>query len=366
MRTTVGALAIALVLAGCGGPPGGDTGAAPATRYPVEIASVVSEAPQRSLSAPAALEAIETVRIAARVSGVVDRVLVREGDAVQPGQAVAEIDAERYRLAVDAARADLARAQAVRDDAAAGLARRERGAREQPGLVSDEELAQAKARSMQADADVAGATARLARAELDLRDAQVRSPVAGVVQSRQAATGDPLQPGSPIATVIDRSEVRLRFAVPAADAAEVRPGLAVAFRVAGEAAERAASVVLVGEAADARTRLVEVVARVVRPGEVRPGTFAEAHIDLPPGLPRLLVPDLAVRPSEKGCLVWVVDGGGDTATVRERTIAMGARTRDGRIEVLSGLAAGDRVVVRGGEALHAGAPLAIAGNKAGK
>ena len=354
-----------LALAGCGAPQG-DTGAAPATRYPVEVTSVVSEPPQRRITAPAALAAIETVRIAARVSGVVDRVLVREGDSVKPGQAVAEIDAERYRLTADAARAELARAGAVRDDAAAGQARRERGAREQPGLVSDEELAQTRARTMQADADVAAATARLARAELDLREAQVRSPVAGVVQSRSAATGDPVQPGSPIATVIDRSEIQLRFAIPASDAAEVRPGMAVAFRIAGESADRAAAVVLVSEVADARTRLVEVVARVAAAGEVRPGVFAEARLDLPPGAPRLLVPDLAIRPSEKGYLVWVVEGAGDAATVGERTVTMGARTRDGRVEVLAGLSAGDRVVVRGGEALRAGVPLAISEAKAEK
>lgn len=357
-------IAIAL-LAGCG-PAQQDSGAAPATRYPVEIATAVAEPALRSVVAPGALAAIETVRIAARVSGVIDRVLVREGDAVKPGQEVAEIDAERYRLAAVSARAELARARAVRDDAAAGQARRERAAREQPGLVSDEELAQTRARTMQADADVAASEARLARAELDLADARVRSPVAGVVQSRSAATGDPVQPGSPIATVIDRSEIQLRFSVPAADAAAIRPGAAVAYRIAGESADRAASVVLVGDAADPRTRLVEVVARVASPAEVRPGAFAEARIELPPGAPRLLVPDLAIRPSEKGSLVWVVAGAGDAATVHERTVTAGARTRDGRIEVLAGLDPGDRVVVRGGEALRDGVPLAISEARAGK
>jgi multidrug efflux system membrane fusion protein len=180
--------------------------------------------------------------------------------------------------------------------------------------------------------------------------------VAGVVQARLAATGDAVQPGSPIATVIDRSEVLLRFHVPLADAPLVAPGQVVAFRTPADAADRGARIRLVGETADPASRQVPVLAVVDDPAGVRPGAFASVRCELPPGPARVLVPDLAVRPSERGWLVWLaVDG-----KAREQRVQVGSRTRDGRIEVLAGLAPGQQVVVRGGDALRDGVTLAIA------
>ncbi|MEK7412332.1 MAG: efflux RND transporter periplasmic adaptor subunit [Planctomycetota bacterium] len=338
-----------------------DPGPKAATRYTVETAIARSEAPQRSLTAPASVSARETARIAARVSGVLDRVLVNEGDLVRRGQSVADIDAERYRLTAAGAAADLQRARAVRDDAAAAQARRERAAREQPGLISEEELVQVRARTTQAEAEVAAAESRLARAQLDLNDAKVPSPIEGVIQARNAVAGDAVQPGTPIATVVDRSVVLLRFPVPVSDAIAIKPGMEVTFTIAGDPTVRRSNVILVGEVADSRTRQVDIVARVreTDTAAVRPGSFAEARIDLPAGQPRVLVPDLAVQPSEKGYLVWSVSGSGTTTQAIQRRVTVGSRTRDGRIELLTGLVAGDVVVVRGGEALREGALLDV-------
>ncbi len=353
-------LAAVLALAACG-KPAAQADAAPATRFSVEVATATAEPEQRSLTAPGQLSARETVRITARVAGVLDRILVEQGDSVTAGQAVAEIEPERYRLAMVAAEAQVARARASQDDAASQQRRREAAARQQPGLISADELAQVSARTAQAAAEVAGAEASLQRARLDLADATVVSPVAGVIQERLAETGQPAMSGTAIATVIDRSRILLHSSVPAADAARLRTGLQVAFKVPGESAERSATLILIGEAADPATRLVPLVAQVADQdaAQVRPGTFASVRIELPPGQPRILVPDLAVKPSARGFLVYVVEGSGDQAVVRERRIGMAGRTRDDRVVIGDGLTAGDVVVSRGAEALRDGAAITI-------
>lgn len=354
------ALAV-VVLAACGKPPA-DAAGEPAKRFRVEVATAVAEPEQRTLSAPGSLAARETVRLTARVGGVIDRVLVQEGDRVAAGQVVAEIEAERYRLGVASAEAQVARAKAARDDAASQQRRREQGAAQQPGLISDDELAQVRARTAQAAAEVASAETALQRAQLDLADARVTSPVAGIIQERLAETGQMANPGTAIATVTDRSRILLHTTVPVADAALLRTGLPLAFRVPGEAVDRTAVITLVGEAADPATRLVAIVAQVADAdaAAVRPGSFAAVRIDLPPGAARVLVPDLAVKPSSRGFLVFVVEGSGDHAVARERRITMAGRTRDDRVAVADGITAGEVVVARGAEALRDGSPLALA------
>lgn len=356
-----------LLLAACG-----KTATVPvseaAKRFSVEVTAAVAEPELRSLSAPGSLRARETVRITARVSGVIDRVLVQEGERVAAGQAVAEIEPERYRLGLASAAAQLARAQAVREDAASQQRRREQAAKDQTGLISDDELAQVRARTAQAEAEVAVAAAALSRAQLDLADARVTSPVAGIIQERLVETGQLATPGTAIATVIDRSRILLHASVPVADAARLRPGLPVAFRVPGEVEDRSASLTLVGEVADPATRLVAIIAQVADADAagVRPGSFAAVRIDLPPGPPRVLVPDLAVKPSAKGFLVYVVEGQGEAAVARERIVTMAGRTRDDRIALASGVRVGEVVVTRGAEALREGSPLTIIAAPSGK
>lgn len=360
MRGAAAAAAVALALAGCGSPE--SAAAAPAERrHAVDVAAAVAEPPSREVAAPGQLEAVETVRIPARIAGIVERVLVQDGDAIAPGQAVAVLDAQRYRLAAEAARARRARAEALRDDAAAQLRRREAAAAAQPGLLSDDDLAQVRARAAQAEAEAALAAAELAGAELDLADTRVTSPIAGTVEARLVASGDAVQPGSGVATVVDRSRILLRTHVPAGDAALLRPGLPAAFRTDGAPADGNATIILVGAAADPATRLVAVVAQVAAADAagLRGGAFASVRIALPPGPPQVLVPDLAVRPSARGFLVYVVEGPPGAEVARERRVTLAGRTRDGRVAVAAGVHAGEVVVARGAEALRDGAPIDV-------
>jgi hypothetical protein len=103
--------------------------------------------------------------------------------------------------------------------------------------------------------------------------------------------------------------------------------------------------------------MVEVLARVdeATGGDLRPGAFAEVTVPVGSAREAPVVPQTAIRPSEKGFLAYVVEG----ETARERVLQLGLRTADGRVEVRDGLAVGERLVVRGAEALTEGAGVAV-------
>jgi multidrug efflux system membrane fusion protein len=347
-----------LLLSACGGPGSAPPAKAEAPRYPVQVAQAVARPVQVEVTAPATVSPFEEVQVTALVAGAVARVLVREGDTLAAGQAVAEIDPERFAIQVEQARAAQARAQAVADDARIALGRREELGRT-PGLVSATDLDQARARFAQAEADQARARADLAAAELDLRRSRVLAPAAGVVQERSVATGQYVQPGARLATLVRRDPLLLRFAVTTTDAALLKAGQEVAFTADGTPGGFRARILLVSESADQRSRQVPVVAEVLPEGAaaLRGNAYAKAVVAVGSASPLVVVPDLAVRPSERGFLVFVLAA--DRRSVAERSVRLGARTRDRHIVVEGGVAAGETVVVRGAEPLRDGSLVQV-------
>jgi len=369
-------LAVAFWSAACGGNKGASAGkpAREAVRFPVEVATVESRSVEYSVKAVGSVEAFEQVAVTARVAGVVERVRFQEGDAIRPDTVLAEIEPERFRLAADSARAALAKAEAGAAEARNGLERRQAVNAKNPDLVRGEEVDAWRTRLASAQAEVAQATSALALAELNLRDAFVRAPVAGVVQTRTVETGQYAQPGVVLATLLRREPLLLRFRVPESEAAPLGVGHQARFRLRGSrgtnegggatgavgAAETplyTATITLVGAAADPRDRMVSVIARIDDPSrqELRPGAFAEVEVPVGGTMPRPVIPQTAIRPSDRGFLAFVVE----EETARERVLELGLRTADGRVEVRSGLAAGERLVVRGAEALRDGAKVVL-------
>jgi len=347
-----------------GGPAGaGSSGAGAmnkaAQSFPVQVEAVTARTLGFAGRAVGTLEPFERVQVTARVTGVVDAVRFREGDVVSKGQVLVEIDTARYALAARAAQARLERAKAALAEADAGLARREAADRASPGLIKGEELETWRGRVATTRADVAVAQVELERAALDQRDATVRAPIDGILETRDARTGQFAQPGTLVATLLRRDPLLLRFALPEAEAGPLSPGGTVTFRVSGLVGERAATIRHVAGTADPQTRMVPVVAEVagdaVDAAALVAGAFAE--VDVPLGAPRTanVIPQSAMRASERGFLAFVVEG--DVA--RERILTLGQRTPEGGVEISDGLKVGERLVIRGAEALRDGASVRV-------
>jgi multidrug efflux system membrane fusion protein len=327
-------------------------------QFPVEVAPVEVRDVEYSVSAVGSVEAFERVQITARVAGVVERVSFTEGQDVKKGDLLAEIEPTRYSLAVNAAKAALEKAEASAAEARAGAQRRAAVNEERPGLLPAEELETFQTRARTAAAEVNAAKAALAQAELNLRDAYVRAPMDGVLQTRTVQTGQYVTPGHVMATLLRRDPLLVRFRVPEADVARIKPGMTARFSVRTDSRAYSAKITHVAAAADDQSRMVPVTAEVAKEDveALRPGAFASVTVAVDASKGSPVIPQTAVRPSERGFLAYVVDG--DKA--RERVLELGMRTADGRVEVREGLKPGEQLVVRGSEALKDGVAVRIA------
>jgi multidrug efflux system membrane fusion protein len=326
--------------------------------FPVEVAPIEIRDVEYSVSAVGSVEAFEQVQITARVAGVVERVGFTEGQTVKKGEVLAEIEPTRYSLAVDAAKAALEKAQASASEAQAGAQRRAAVNEQRPGLLPAEELESFQTRARTAAAEVSAAKAALDQAQLNLRDAYVRAPMDGVLQTRTVQTGQYVQPGHVMATLLRRDPLLLRFRVPEADVGQIKPGMEARFKVRSDSRTFSAKITHVAAAADDQSRMVQVTGEVAREDieALRPGAFASVTVPVGVSKGSPVVPQTAVRPSERGFLAYVVEDG----RARERVVQLGLRTADGRVEVREGLKPGERLVVRGAEALKEGAAVRVA------
>jgi membrane fusion protein, multidrug efflux system len=329
--------------------------------FPVEVAEVIPRQVEYAVTAVGSVEAFERVEVTARVAGAIERVLFSEGEVVQRGETLVEIEPERYRLAVTSAQANVEREMAALSEARAGLERREAASQKNPGLIRGEEIETWRTRARSAEAAVSQARAALEQAKLNLRDALVRAPVAGIIQTRTVQTGQYVQPGAVLATLVRRDPLLLRFQIPEHDSARITPGMLARFRVAEDPREHTARIRHVAESASASSRMVAVTANIedTNRASLKPGAFAQVTVPIGSNASAPVIPQTAIRPSERGFLAYVVENG----KASERILSLGMRTADGQVEVREGIRPGERLVVRGAEALRAGADVRVEGDE---
>lgn len=409
-------LFLLVLAAGCGKdapasrtPAGGPPPAAKGPRaFRVTTTSVSARALTYEIAAVGAVEAADTVPVSARVEGTLSALAFDEGVAVTAETVLAEIDRDRYALEVRQVeaeiarqesavaravlqiaqsestitrmRAQIARAEAACAEARANLDRRRELQSRDAGAVSREELATFEAAVAKAEAELeisrgsetesaaalkvvqaqadeartvlAQAQVRLDLARRDLDDARVRSPIAGVVQTRHVTNGQWVRVGDRIATLVDVSRLRLRFRVDEAESVRLNLHQAVTFRVKAWP-ERAfdAEIFHIQATADPATRMVECLAEVARTDAgLKPGFFATVRMVVGRSEQAIVIPDESILPTERGFVAFVVEDG----KARRRDLIAGLHTPDGGVEVLGGLAVGEQLVVQGAQMLQDG------------
>lgn len=314
----------ALALAGCGGAPdSSDSG-------PATVVTTVLEAVawQDRIEALGTARANESVTLTAKVNETVVRVEFDSGDLVEAGQVLVDLSGRVELAGLEEARAALQEA--------------EQQYRRQQQLAEQKVIAASQLDTQRAARDAARARMDAIRARL--ADRVITAPFAGVLGLRQVSPGTVLSPGDPIATLDDISVIKLDFSVPEAFLSALLPGQDV----------RAASVAWPGEVfrgtvrtldsrVDPVTRSVMVRAELPNPErKLRPGMLLTVEVVQPPRQ-TLAVPELALVQIGQQAFVFRVDGKG---VARQVPVRAGARRR-GEVEIVDGLATGDRVVVEG-------------------
>lgn len=335
------------------GGKGGGAGIA----FAVDLLPVERQKLEYIVTAPGTVEAFEHVQITARVAGAIDKVSFREGQEVKAGEVLASIDGERFRLAVNSANAQLMKAQAAQKDVEAQVARREGASQSNPGLITGEELETYRTKVLTAKADTAVASEALKVAELNLRDSSVRAPIAGTIQTRTVETGQYVQTGYVMATLLKNDPMLLRFQVEPQEAPRLKTGMPVGFTMRETQRSFTAKITLVAGAADLTTHMVGVTAQVDSTDNhtywLRPGSFCDVSLDIGAQRDAAVIPRTATRATDHGYVVYIADG--DVA--KEVPVTLGMNTKDGWVEIRSGLSGGEQLVVRGAEALTTGARL---------
>jgi len=328
-----------LALAACGGPGGGaGTGPGPAVAAPVTTIAPASTTVYSE--SPGTVVATRSARIASRLSGYVHSLQVDVGDQVHAGELMLTVDNRDIEAQVAQARAALDRARAAFADAKFNYTRYSN--LYQQKAVSRQEYESVKRSYETSKSGVAAAAAGLKRAEAQRAYAEVRAPFDGVVTARYVQAGDLATPGKPLVEVQAPGTLEVHSQVGNDAYAALRTGGTVNVATGNDHLD--AKVLQLGPAADPATE-THLLKAALPPGSgLGAGDFVRVLV--PTGSEKtLLVPDTAVVTRAGLTAVFVLD---ESDHAHLRMVRLGEHRGD-RVEVLSGLAAGARIVTRPGD-----------------
>ncbi|MCB9978166.1 MAG: efflux RND transporter periplasmic adaptor subunit [Rhodospirillales bacterium] len=324
---------------------------------PVAVAQGVSEPVPRTLEAVGSIEAVRQVTLSPEVAGRVKQIFFMAGATVKAGDPVLQLnddpergDLERYTAQEKLAEINLGRSQKLVNVAA-------------PRSQVDEY------RSLLAEA-----RGNIASTQARIEQKMVRAPFNGVLGIRQVNLGQYLMPGQPVVTLTDSSELFVNFTLPERNHGDLAVGQSVRLSVdAWPDKVFEAKISALEPQIGAETRTIKVQARLSNEENLLlPGMYAKAVVVLPSGAPAVIVPETAVDFTIYGDSVFVVKEdaqagaeikAGEKATPLLKADRVYVKTGprfDGRVAVLEGLEAGDRVVTSGQIKLHPGSVVTLA------
>lgn len=279
----------------------------------------------------------ESAEITSKTVNTVTAIRFKEGQLVKRGAVLVEFDSA-------ATRADLAGAEAALAESRSQYKRSQE-------LLETHVLSQSQMDQLEATLKTNEAKVALARAHLE--DTIIRAPFDGRIGFRRISVGGLVNPGTVICTLDDTSVMKLDFTVPQSAMFGLTPGLAITAQIAGVPDKSfTGRIATLDSRVDPVTRSIMVRAELPnKDGTLKPGMFMTAKISA--GAARaLLIPEGALVPEQGKTFVFVVKDG--LASKREVTIG---RRRPGEVQVTTGLARGERVVVEGTQKIRDGIPV---------
>jgi len=260
---------------------------------------------------------------------VLESIEFAEGHRVEAGQVL-------LRLRDQEQRARLREAEAERSLAAAVHRRTRR-------LAKSNVSSEAQLERAQAELEVA--RSRVEGAAVELERTVIRAPFGGMMGDLKVAPGDRITPDDQLVRIDALDRLQLVFTLPEIAVGRIEPGIPVSIRVAPYPDERFdGEVYFVSPTLDSAARRMLIKAWVPNSDHrLRPGLFAEIDAEIERREGALLVPESALLHSLDGNFVWRVD---EDDRARRVPVVVGLRSA-GRVEIVTGLAAGDRVVATG-------------------
>jgi multidrug efflux system membrane fusion protein len=320
---------------------------------------------------PITLDALGTVTplatavVRAQVNGVLTEVLFREGQMVERGAPLAQIDPRPFQLALEQAEGNLAR-----DEASLAAARvtltRDRTLLTQDSIAQQDVDTQ-EATVKQLEGTVITDRAAIGTARLNLGWSRITAPVAGRVGLRAVDPGNSVSTtdANGIATITQLRPMDVEFALPSDAIGAVQKRIATKAELATTALDRTRSTTLaqgvfltLDNQVDPTTGTVHAKARFANSeGTLFPQQFVNIRLLLETKAGAIVVPAAALRHGPQGDFVFVVSA---DHTAHVRAVRIGPAAGD-RVAIDDGVAVGEQVVTEGGDRLTDGAPVRLPG-----
>jgi membrane fusion protein, multidrug efflux system len=353
-------LGMAVSLAGTGCKKGdtakaGENSVPPVLLGPENIVAVQETALATGPIISGSLTAVRQAEVRAETSGPVRQTLVEAGQRVKAGAVLARLDDTALQDAFLSARAALRSSEVTLEDARRDLERDQR--LQQAGAISDRELERSRSEVASNEAALADAQARFVSAREQLEKTTVRAPFAGVVSVREVSAGDVVQTGALLYTVIDPRTMQLEATVPTDQLRTLKVGTPVEFTVSGYGERRfEGRIDRINPAVDPATRQVRIYVTIPNRDEgLVAGLFTEGRVESQRKR-ALAIPVTALDPRGTSSEVLRLSRG----RVERVPVDLGIRDQSAEmVEVVSGLAGGDTVLLGSAQGLAAGTLVTI-------
>lgn len=345
-RAVIQSLIIVSSLAGCHEE---DTGPAEPILRSVRYTVVEGADDSRTRMFSGVIRAGDQSSLSFQIGGRVEKVAVKVGDSVAEGQLIASLDPSDARLALQQAQATLAQVRAQAESAKGTYERVRRLYTNRN--ASQQDLDNARALNDGAQSQVAAATQAVLRARRQYEYCRVTAPSAGVIRSLSISENEVVGPGQPIGDLQLGERLEVALDVPEVYINEVRRGAPATVTVAAADASDVKGTVFEVGIPMAGGGSFPVTVRLTSPVTgVRAGLAAEVTFELEadPSAPKAIrVPLTAVGEDRNGRFVFVVaNEKGEVGTVSRRPVTLGTIEGD-RLQVLTGLESGTKVVTAG-------------------
>lgn len=331
----------------------------PEKGVPVNVETVRESALREIVRLTGSVTAAREAGLSPATAGLVTELNVDVGSHVAQGDTLLKLDEELAHWQWRSATSEETAASAALADARRRLS-------EARSLAPKQSIAETVIRDLAAEVSEDKALLQRAQAEVGFRRASLerhtlRAPFAGVVSNKLTELGEWVAPGEPVLDLVATNDLYLDFRVAEKFLQSIGTDTRVRYATSTRAVDpREARVETIVPVSDPGARSFLLRTRPVAPdSRLIPGMAVQGEMQLDSGERGLVIPrDAILRYPDGRIMVWVVDSRDTRNVVAERRITTGLNF-DGVVEVLTGLAAGERVVVKGNEALQAGQPVNI-------
>jgi multidrug efflux system membrane fusion protein len=325
------------------------------------------------IEAVGTVEAEHSVQVRAQVSGVLERVMFKEGDRVKQGQLLFQIDPRTFQAQYNQALAALARDKAQLENARAQQERLAPLLKREFITRQEYDVAVTSAKSL--EATVAADQAAAEQARIQLGYSRITAPISGRTGTLAVKSGNLVQAagsGAPLVTINSMDPILVGFSIPERQLDEIRRYSSdrnmridiLPDRTSAPVAE--GKLVFIDNTVTPQTGTVLLKTRVSNANEVIwPGQFVNVRVVLTIEPESVVVPEAAVQPGQDGSFVYLID---DQSKVRVQPVKV-ARQIGQEIVIAQGVKGGDRVITEIPQALQPGATVRLrdqAGDGAGQ